>query len=614
MRFYKAALFTLVLTAFLFRSSAQAPSTYFQAKNLLEEEGSNRKTFSVILKQTFNLPPNKDSLDWLAPSLISAADGLQRGSDAGEVEILLKMKTYENLSILYSNYYADHLKALEYSSKELAHFEQTDLEESGFGYMYTGALARRMFLLAQLDEIEKSLQVAQQVRERVEIESDSLQRSFGYRQLCVFYHKISDSERGLIICKSGLNDALTSGTPNYLGSFYETLALLLENEGRVSLDSIISLRKKAIQFSSRYAPMFNRVNYRNLGISYLLKQMPDSAEFYFDKSFQLFNDYPWEEGERISSIWLARTYLYKGEVKRALRLVDSIQSEIGSHEYDALAHNLLILGLAEAYNNEILLAADYLKQRDSIISIKYSEERQALKEEYAVKYETAQKEAENQILKAQTQRLLIMVISGFLALASALVILILVIRQAKRKKKLAEKETQVFELKAERENTLRIKAEQELERKKTELREVVNQSMVYQSRNLEMRELVEELHSSIKNSNAEKKARQLQLKLKDFSREDTLAHIDTKAQQAYPKLYNYLKQSLPANSNTELLFCVLIVMDYSQEEIARSMQRTQKAIKSLRYRVRKRLGLSQDQDLKDHLLTETARIKNNKTL
>lgn len=174
--------------------------------------------------------------------------------------------------------------------------------------------------------------------------------------------------------------------------------------------------------------------------------------------------------------------------------------------------------------------------------------------------------------------------------------------QKKRKdKQLALRDMELLNIKAQRAEEDRERLVKGYEGIRNELRESVKQAMKEQSRNLELMEIVKELRESKTESKCPKSAAKIERKLKSYNADAALTKLEQKAVEAYPRLYDYLRNHLSARNKAELIYCIMLLMDYDTQEISRTLHRSEKALRSLRYRVRKKLNLKEEDDLLAHL-------------
>lgn len=191
-------------------------------------------------------------------------------------------------------------------------------------------------------------------------------------------------------------------------------------------------------------------------------------------------------------------------------------------------------------------------------------------------------------------------ITGFFAI-SFFFLMILFQQKRKRERSKNERNAELLQLRAKTEaqkNELLEGQNKNLEKK---LHTSILETIHNQSRSIELGELIEELKAGSESLFVDRKAKEMKRKLNEFSAEEALLDIEKSAAQLSPKLYNFLLSKLSKRNKMELMLCLMLVMNYSSDDIARLLNRSEKAIKSLRYRVRKRLELNENQDLTEFL-------------
>lgn len=208
---------------------------------------------------------------------------------------------------------------------------------------------------------------------------------------------------------------------------------------------------------------------------------------------------------------------------------------------------------------------------------------------------------QTQILKAENrlhkQRALILVIVSIASISIAL----LYRQRRRRDKTLNERTAELLKVKAESESFKNIELLNKNIELEQELRASIVLAMQNQNRNLELVEMVEDLKSASVDSNVGRRTSEIKRKLSDNMLEEILYDIEMQAIKVYPKLHSYLQEKLSSRNKIELLLCITLVMNYSTDDISRLLQRSEKAVRSLRYRIRKRLELDENQDLLKHL-------------
>lgn len=171
----------------------------------------------------------------------------------------------------------------------------------------------------------------------------------------------------------------------------------------------------------------------------------------------------------------------------------------------------------------------------------------------------------------------------------------------KREKIKNEKNAELLQLRAESESQKNQILQGQNKQLEKELHTSILETIHNQSRNIELGEILEELKAGSESLFVDRKAKEMKRKLNEFSAQEALLDIEKSAAQLSPHLYDFLLEKLSKRNKMELMLCLMLVMNYSTEDIARLLNRSEKAIKSLRYRVRKRLELKENQDLTEYL-------------
>ncbi len=567
----------------------QELSGFKGAATYLKQNNPDYTEYLSLLQSVQNFPLSEDSLNYLEPYLNKEEE---RIGDKGKYVHLL----------LYSRWYYKEIGNIErsatYTSKLVALTEKSDKLEEAFLY---DALGYHMFALKDVDNIEEAIETAQKLEKVITLSRDTMRIMYGYRQLCVFYQAISDSARAIKFCSEGVRQNEKYGTSYYNFSFFETLAIMLENGNAKAKDSALVLRKLGIQnvIGTPYEEVL-RTSYRNLAVQYSHSAQPDSAEKYFGKALTVFKKFPWQAGLNQTYLLRAEHYVRYKNYRNAQALLDTVIPIIDPLNFSALSASLRIQQALAAKNPTEMLAL--ISKRDSILDKINGEERISITEEMAAKFETAKKEAKNERLILEKKQLLLYASATGVALLSLVIILYLLARQRKREKELAQNRAELMKVKAQQADKARVAVEEKFKEQQEELRVSINEAMLQQNRIGELMEMVEELQAGSENSFVSKKTKQMKQKLEDYSAESQLVELDQKAQGAYPILYEYLSKNLTSRSEAEKLFCIMLVMEYTSDDIARALKRSPKAVSNLRYRVRKRLGLQDAIDLKMHLV------------
>ncbi len=486
-------------------------------------------------------------------------------------------------------------------------------QRSGTGSELMAAYSRLMFLQADENEEEKAFKTSLEVVKLLEKEKQPIKKSFIYRQLCVFYHRIKENDRAERFCREGIRHNETSGETYGMNSIYETLALVAAQRGRPA-DEQIALRRKALKYAYINRDSLDmRIIYRNMAGSFNEKGQLDSAQKYFDLTFLFYERHPFFFGWFIDRVSYADFLLEQNKIEQAKTVMDSLEVIYErSPEHGVSLRRLY--GLKARYSARTGQYKAFLHWsglQDSLLLADYERGKAEAKEEMAAKYETGKREAENALLKAKnkarTVQLLALVV-GFLLL---LILLALLIRGNRRNKRINTQEQELLNLQLES-----TRREGELMRQKNEdlrkdLRDRIRQVMEQQVINGELLEMVEELRTSVATPVAKKKTTQIKSKLNEQMGRQLLDEVLERMKELYPELLEYLRAAVGGSKNTEVLCAAMYFMGYGTHDIAGILQRTEKAVRSMRYRIRKKLGLDDQEDLVDFLKEQERELRKN---
>tara|TARA_R110002096_G_scaffold276109_2_gene469956 strand:- start:32311 stop:34086 length:1776 start_codon:yes stop_codon:yes gene_type:complete len=555
------------------------PNNYSKANKTFQDNSLGAEDLGLLLDSLGTLNPDEDSLSWLIPTIVERVIGVR--------DSVLLANTYSKFSVLFGNMYRDLNKSLEYNEKSLVLFQNIP----SMSRKLLQATSLQMLMLYDNQQEKEALGYALKLKDLSEQQEEIVAKLYGYRQLCSFYIKIPDFERAEEYCRIGIRTNKKEGRINFLPVFYETLAIIKSVNGN-NLDSVIYYRKKGINLPNVQEYELP-VSYRNLAMDFRDLGLLDSAQLYFNKSIQLSKKYPWPAVTNSTFIEYARFLLMVNQPEKAASIIDSLlqNAPLNSGELGSLYK--VKLGISYELNDYRAFNLTLIK-RDSLLMDKYDREKAASREEMVAKYELVEKEAKNIRLEQKNESYKSF-IALFIIILLALLIVLLLLRDR------AKKREEFLELKADKEVKQLKFVQDKFEFQREQLRDNINELMMQQNRNLELMEMVEEIRSSSENKIVENKAIIIQRKLKSYSSEDTLMKLRRQGKNVYPKLYDFLEDHPSGSNKVEITYCLMIVMKYSQEEVARALQRSDKAIKSLRYRIRKKLKLPENESLIDFL-------------
>ncbi len=248
------------------------------------------------------------------------------------------------------------------------------------------------------------------------------------------------------------------------------------------------------------------------------------------------------------------------------------------------------------------LALDYFKKYSAINDTLRLQENARMIEELTLGFETAQKEAENQILRQDIkasrlrQQLLTGVIIAIL-LTSIFIIILLNLRHRNLdlKHKQAEHEKQLKEA--------------ELEKLSVEL-QLKDQELVYQSMlrldltqiNRSVQEKLAPFNLKLPNKKDQSEFMQVIQEIMREAGKDPLADFEILFTQLHKSFYENLIGIYSTLSKTELHVCAMIRMNLTSKDMARMMNLSVASIEMTRHRIRQKLNLGQKDNLTSFLM------------
>jgi DNA-binding CsgD family transcriptional regulator len=182
-----------------------------------------------------------------------------------------------------------------------------------------------------------------------------------------------------------------------------------------------------------------------------------------------------------------------------------------------------------------------------------------------------------------------------------------------RRKTIAEEEEkrkvlqlEIEHIKLEREKEQIIKDKEQLEEDVIfKSKELANYTMLLvKKRELlsEMSEDLKTLKDAVHNEQARQGVRELQRKINvNLQNEEHLKVFEANFERVHSEFFAQLKSSFPDLTPKELQLCAFVKMSLTNKEIASILNLSVRGVETARYRLRKRLGISHEEDMADFL-------------
>lgn len=558
----------------------EIPESYAGLSAYFRTYKDGSKTIREAVTSIRHLPPAEDSLNMLVQDIMPLMDRLKE-------DPYLPLVICRALTDTYYASYTNLDKSMVYTKMEMQYIEKLKVDRY---YLYE-AYSRICFLYLEKNQLDSAILYAKNTEEAIPTLTEAKQKAVLYRQLAIFYSQARMYDRSEAFARAGIASNEKHGIDFNNQSFYGTLALLKEVE-MAPRDTIIAYLKKAVHYSLKEDITEQiAVYYRNMARQYSFSDRRDSAEKYFDLAAAYFEENPYRTGQFQLGLEYGQHLINFSEYVKAAKLVDSLGTTLDPGDFYSegeLYYLKIRLALRE---HNIPLVEAYIASRDSLVLLDFSKSAQEAKEEMATRFETEKKENENQRLQTENNQFRALWIIAIILVIALLCILTLFILNRKKERALAEKEADNLIL-LNREKELKLHAtEAENSYLQRQLKENIERVLQQQATNQHLLSKVEELKDEQSNPVLKRKTQQIQQLVKSRYSEDLLHEIEEKAKIAFPELLHFLQDNLADRNRLETLYCLMVVMEYSNEEIMTLSQRSEKALKSMRYRIRKRLDL-----------------------
>ncbi len=360
--------------------------------------------------------------------------------------------------------------------------------------------------------------------------------------------------------------------PESIATSYSNLARIHQGQNNFKLARLYYHKSIQIYNSSNLIPKIN-VAYESLGSNFLQTGILDSAEYYLLKAYNSGKTINQARIVQIASRDLYTLYKLKNNSKKALQY-----HEVFTHYQDSLAG---------------------VKSKERIAELE-------------AKYESSEKERQiailqhKQDLQESRERTIIAVNVGVVII---LILLLLGVWQKRKNDKQIHKQ---IELVHKKEKEL---AESELEKSKLK-EEELQQSLVYKSKQLSTHALhmmqkntmLQEIQSDIKNlsnkadTDDKPDYKRINLQINQSLRSDKDWDVfKLYFEDVNRNFYSKLKEINPDLTTNDHRLCALIKLNMNSKEMASVLNVAPNSIKSSRYRLKKKLGLTTEADLEEFI-------------
>jgi tetratricopeptide (TPR) repeat protein/DNA-binding CsgD family transcriptional regulator len=533
----------------------------------------------------------------LASLNLTSNAALQNKDDDKEPKILSKKSDFEEVDRLIGNarkhLYSDPAKSQLFSLKAL---ELSIASNYLKGKAYSNFYLSQIYLNFDFKNAEtclfESLSFAKDTDDKRLL--NSIINSFG-----ILYQSTGDYSNALKYFQQLLETYLTDGNDSLSAAVYNNLAMCYEILDNDSL--ALAYYLKAKELNKKYGSYsWLAINYQNLGSYFLKRQQTEKAKKYLFEALELENTMA--DGQLKAFIYynLFEAAKKENDAKVAMKfaqlsLYEARKYNIINREKDALAAIVQLYEEQNRIDSAWFYQKALLAVRDSIRKISGLEKIRSL--EMQNKLEEQQQYSETQIsmLQVEKDQMEIKITILFVLAAVLLLVIGLVFWLHQIKQKHLKLEEAMSRMEKEMEG-------EELEFKKKEM--VAHSIYMAQKNNLisHVTQKLKGLLPDVQGKNA--------LEIKTIISElDSKTHnnpweeFEIRFIEVHTDFYERLSKEYPNLTSGDLRLCGFLRLNMSNKEIAGITYQNVESIKTARYRLRKKLGLSREINLV-HFLTK----------
>lgn len=241
--------------------------------------------------------------------------------------------------------------------------------------------------------------------------------------------------------------------------------------------------------------------------------------------------------------------------------------------------------------------------QDEQIQIKdhyYSLEREQIAKNLEVQFEVAEKDRKLELIYKEKE---VSRLTNFLLFSLVLILLIVfsfsyffLKRINKRDKQLLKTKEELFTALEEQKKLKEQQFENDIEHKESQLSAITLQM-------LQKNELLEEIKSIIRKKDDTTEKQLSRIINSHFTQDQNWNDFDKYFESVNKNFYNKLKQKYPDISSNDLKICALIKLNLSIKEMASILNISPDSVKTARYRLRKKLQLTTEDNLTEFILS-----------
>ena len=532
---------------------------------ILKLADNSQERTEVLLKLSDELKNNDPdkALDYAQQAYVLA---IETNSEEDRMQAMLHLaEIYCSLS--------DFIAAMDYAQKAeiLAH-------ETGHKKEQAEALQLKGLVYSDLGDYEKSSEFYYQSLKISEQNGDKEGTGKALRRIASVYFDQQNYDKALEYYFRALNIAKEINDREAIASGLNDIAAVYGNKEQY--DEVVRYLEEAVAININLGNMRAAgVNYTNLGIINQRMQNYDEALNYFQKALDIFKELNHSLLIANCQIILSAFYLETGQPDLSI-------------EYARQAYNTgMKHGLKKViYDAAGMLSNAFLQKEDSLNANKYLIRQYQMKDSLEIEKSATQlskleiryafeKEKQAQIIEQQRKDFILIIIIITLVLGLGIIILFLARQKIKAKNAELEK----------------LNLENELEFKNKELALKV---MSLLKKNEMLSEISRKL-LSVKNEAVKEETKDAITRIhKDLQKstdDEIWEEFELRFRQVHSEFYNKLMERFPDLTPSEQRLCAFLRLNMSTKEISELTGQSLNALETARYRLRKKLGISNSQ-------------------
>ncbi len=409
--------------------------------------------------------------------------------------------------------------------------------------------------------------------------------------------------------REGLQLAKETGNKVVVANALASIATAYKSRG--SLDSSLYYLRQALKIRTELK-LERHIAASENSIGKILTEMGRyaEAERSLYHALSLFTKFNEQTGIIITNLNIANVMMRQGKPEAVELANKTLQQAISIGNPNLLSTVYSKVSNIYAYINDYQKAYEYQKLYEHIKDSLFTSEKERMLAEVEAKFRSERKDADIALLKERTKVernrniMLITLLFIFLIVIFLLSVMFRYKSTAfKRQQKLLEQEKIIHA----QENAINEKETQllqeQLESKNREMASKALEMLRYNEAISSIIEKLEGLNNTLDNHpGAEKPIKDIIHELENYTKQNIWNEFDKIFKNIHSGFYNKLLEICPELTATEIKTAALLKLNLSTKEIAAIAFKSESGIKTARYRLRKKLGLSNDDKLVPFLM------------